>query len=103
MEVQIKEGVVFKELNKFILTIIITLMEAGDYIGKTMVITSAADGKHRPDSLHYKNRALDIRTKHLTKGEIEKLLDFLKKKLGQDYDVILEETHIHIEYDPKQV
>ncbi|MEN3039762.1 MAG: hypothetical protein ABDI07_11565, partial [Candidatus Kryptonium sp.] len=73
--------------------------------GKEMVITSANDSKHRQDSLHYKDLAIDIRTRHLEKYEKELVLSYLRAKLGEDYDVIFEENpeHIHIEYDPKDV
>ncbi len=104
MDVLVKEGVVFKRINSIYMRLFKTLMEAGDVIGKEMVITSAFDGKHKPSSFHYKHRALDIRTVHLTEEELEKLMEFLKENLVKlGYDVIYEKEppHIHIEYDPK--
>lgn len=101
MSILIKPGVVFKEINIFILKIFHCLIDLGMQLGKNMVITSANDGKHKEGSLHYKNLALDIRTRHLEKDEIQIVLNYLRNKLGGDYDVILESDHIHIEYDPK--
>lgn len=108
MAIKVKEGVVFKEINDVYLQIFNVLKEASKVFGVEMVITSANDGKHKVDSLHYLNKALDIRTKHLPDNKTKlELKNFLQNKLGKDYDVILEslggiQEHIHIEYDPKQ-
>jgi len=62
------------------------------------VITSTNEGTHSPSSLHYANLAVDIR---LPKDDVKKTLGVLKEVLGPSYDVILEASHFHIEYDPK--
>lgn len=72
------------------------LMEGKNYI---MTITSGNDGKHSKDSLHYKDRAIDIRIFDMKYPNRNWLM--IRKQLGKDYDVILEKTHIHIEYQPK--
>ena len=66
-----------------------------------MTITSGNDGIHMKNSKHYKNEAIDIRTRNM--NEQNKVLTqvWIKKWLGINYDVILESNHIHIEYDPK--
>ena len=62
-----------------------------------LIITSTYEGTHSEGSLQYANLAVDIRrTKGRTVGYNE-----IKRFLGDDYDVILEPDHIHIEYDPK--
>lgn len=66
-----------------------------------ITITSGNDGKHSKHSLHYKNKAIDIRTRDMEQKE--KVWRRIKYTLGRDYDVILEDDHIHIEYDPKIV
>jgi hypothetical protein len=63
------------------------------------VVTSTYEGTHMPASLHYVNRAADFRKPIDANAAVARL----KSKLGQDYDVVLEQTHIHIEYDPKDV
>lgn len=70
--------------------------------GRECVITSVADGKHSRGSLHYAGAAVDLRSRHLTTTEKENILADLKAKLNTDYDVILEATHFHIEYQPKE-
>ena len=62
-----------------------------------LVITSTYEGTHSEGSLHYADLAEDIR-RHKKGQEVR---DELKNKFGMDYDVVLEDDHIHIEYDPK--
>jgi len=62
-----------------------------------MVITSTYEGDHSDGSLHYADLAVDIR-KTIGCGIIGRKI---RAYLGKDYDVVLEATHIHIEYDPK--
>jgi len=68
-------------------------------------ITSAADGKHMAKSLHYVNRAFDVRIRNIV-GDIDAeaalWCERLRSTLGKDYDVVLEGDHIHIEFDPKE-
>lgn len=67
-------------------------------IGEEAVITSTYEGSHSPSSLHYANDAFDVR---LPKSDTNKIVQSLHGTLGPDFDVILESSHIHIEYDPK--
>lgn len=67
--------------------------------GREAVITSTYEGTHSPSSLHYANLAVDIRLPHTKVGEV---LRAIKLAIGEDYDVVLEKDHIHIEYDPKR-
>lgn len=65
------------------------------------IITSCTEGKHSKGSEHYKGDALDYRIRHLISGEAERIHAQIKERLGGDFDVVLEKTHIHIEFDPK--
>ena len=64
-----------------------------------VTVTSGKDGIHSKNSLHYVGRAIDIRTRDM------KLPAYTARKLkialGNNFDVILESDHIHIEFDPK--
>jgi hypothetical protein len=78
------------------------MMEKG-----TVWITSANDGEHSDGSLHFDNRAFDIRIKNIIAGTEFPLAargwaERMRVALGDDYDVILEDDHIHVEYDPKE-
>lgn len=68
--------------------------------GAELVITSANDGKHLPHSFHYKGLALDLRTYNLH-GRERMAAQELAIALGEEYDVVLEKDHIHLEHDPK--
>jgi len=65
-----------------------------------LVITSANDGRHMDGSLHYDDQALDLRVWALPNpaGTAREL----QKRLGEDFDVVFEETHIHAERDPEE-
>ena len=61
-----------------------------------LYITSLREGNHSHGSLHYEGNAFDIR-----KPQKMDLFD-IRELLGDDYDIVDEATHIHIEYDPKE-
>ncbi len=67
-----------------------------------LVITSVTDGRHSRGSAHYAGNAFDFRTRHMAQGLPARVKTELVRALGGDYDVVLEATHIHVEYDPKQ-
>ena len=69
----------------------------GSY-GYDLIITSTYEGTHSPGSLHYFNDAYDISNPPDHKDEI---IRKIRDSLGKDFDVIDEDNHIHIEYDPK--
>jgi hypothetical protein len=64
-----------------------------------MTITSAKDGVHMKNSLHYSGNAIDIRSRDMRNPNTTK--NTIKTALGAKFDVIYEIDHIHIEYDPK--
>ena len=70
--------------------------------GVPCVITSGSDGKHGPNSLHYKGKALDFRTNNLRGPQVHPIYLALKEALGAQFDVVLEADHIHCEFDPKE-
>ena len=69
--------------------------------GYEAVLTSTFDGSHSPSSLHYSNDAVDVRIHGLSTFDKDNIKQKLTARLGNDYDVVLEATHFHIEYDPK--
>lgn len=88
----------YPEMVRIVNTLRATVPETGD---NAVWITSANDSKHMEGSLHYKNRAFDVRIWNVKNEElVPGWVARLKLALGPDYDVILEPTHIHVEYDP---
>jgi hypothetical protein len=70
--------------------------------GVDTVVTAGTDGKHRVGSLHYSGNALDIRTRNIaTAAEKHEMCAKIAEALGKDFDVVLESTHLHVEFDPK--
>jgi hypothetical protein len=69
----------------------------------SVTITAARNGTHKPGSLHYKDAALDIRTKSLSTTVLGELFIRLRQKFPPPtYDVLLESSgtpnaHIHLE------
>ena len=81
------------EIRKKLTVLCYVLKKYGDM---ELVITSTYEGNHSPGSLHYANLAIDIR-KPIGNALIR---DKISEHLGDDFDVISEKDHIHIEYDP---
>lgn len=101
------EGVRFKKLLPEIYNIFPVLDMIFSGHGQDCVITSANDRTHMTNSLHYKDRAIDLRSHSLPSGSEEVVVNEIREAIGFDYDVLLEDQdspneHIHIEFDPKE-
>jgi hypothetical protein len=70
------------------------------YANRDAIVTYTTNGRHSERSLHYSGNAIDLRTRDLTREQIAAIVEQLREELGDDYDVIFEGDHIHIEYDP---
>jgi hypothetical protein len=72
--------------------------------GKELVITSGSEfsTRHSETSLHYSGNAVDLRTSYFRSGEVDIVKAEIKERLGRDFDVVIESTHIHLEYQPKR-
>jgi hypothetical protein len=70
-------------------------------------ITAGNDGRHMKNSLHYENRAIDLRANDLTAGQAAAIVSLLYITLPDGYYIQYEtfpnpqNNHIHIEYDPR--
>lgn len=69
--------------------------------GKEFTITSGTEGPHGRASLHFIGNALDIRTHGWLSSELKDITADLDASLGIDFDVVLEGSHIHVEFQPK--
>ena len=69
-----------------------------------LIVTSLKDShESRPKSLHNKGLAVDLRTKHVNAMKVAIIAQELHEQLDPlGFDVVMENDHIHIEYDPKQ-
>lgn len=71
-----------------------------EVVGRDAIVTSARDGQHSPTSKHYTGEAVDLRTRDLDAVQKSELTGRLIAALGVAWDVVLEQTHLHVEYDP---
>jgi conjugal transfer mating pair stabilization protein TraG len=70
------------------------------------LITSGNDStRHRKNSLHYQNRALDLRGNNLPDGKLQGIARELQKRLGGRFRILTElfprqpaRDHIHLEF-----
>ena len=120
MRINIKEGVKFRVFNEFFTMFHMGLIRAthafitfnhGTWLP---TITSANDGVHGKNSLHFKDLAWDIRSNDLPKHLKGEFLRGLQIQLGKDFQCLYEEEetdatgaitkgeHFHVEYDPKR-
>tara|TARA_R110000796_G_scaffold252500_1_gene387169 strand:- start:16171 stop:16644 length:474 start_codon:yes stop_codon:yes gene_type:complete len=63
----------------------------------------AGDGVHKKTSKHYTGDAFDCRIRNIAGGHqaVVNIYNTIRRVLGDDFDVVLEKDHIHVEYDPK--
>jgi hypothetical protein len=68
--------------------------------------TSVNDGEHKAGSLHYVDRAVDYRMKHVDKMDTKLAIwSEIRQLLAPLFDVLFEDAgkaneHLHVEYDP---
>jgi len=102
MHLTLKPGVkLFGIRPEMVLASIIVASIFAEFDNAQCVITSATDSKHGNYSHHYKGFALDFRTRHIKQGWLERLRERIQVALGDEFQVVLEATHLHVEFDPK--
>lgn len=100
---KLKPGVIVQGISNEAIFGVLAAQAVYQKYGLDFVITSMLDGKHSSKSKHYRGDAVDIRTRHIQNDNMKaQIVADIKSALGDDYDVILESTHIHLEYDPRR-
>lgn len=98
MRITAKQGVSLTTLDPVMFFALYQASRAYQLAGATeLVVTSTTDGEHMPRSLHYRGLAVDLRLP--PRASTDEVVSRLKQYLPQ-FDVILETTHVHVEYDP---
>lgn len=101
----LKDGTKFSDLDSAIVFAAIVANDLWQELGVTSgaTLTSGTDGVHSTGSLHYEGRAIDIRIWNLPNGgdDAQGAARMLRERLTDDYDVVVESTHIHVEFDPR--
>ena len=67
--------------------------------GESLILTCGLNGVHSAGSLHYSGYAVDIRTRMFSEQQKRSVYRKIKEVLGIAYDVILHDSHIHVEFD----
>ena len=99
--IRIKSGVTFHEdsFRTYAIPYLIRIAIQTAPSGYDPTITSAGDGRHSVNSAHYTGKALDFRTRDLKKEEVPIWADRMRMALGNQYFVLVESDHIHVQYN----
>ena len=98
---KIKKGTNVNGLKPEIVLIFPVVESVYKEYGAEAVLTSGVDSKHGDHSHHYKGLATDWRTRNVEKQFHTSLTKRLRDSLSEQYQVVYERNHIHIEFDPK--
>jgi hypothetical protein len=87
------------------ITMIVSMIEdaVGAYTSKPAILTSGTDRTHGWGSLHYVGQGLDFRWDGYSMTTAHLVASQLRSCLGKHYDVVVEDDHIHVEFQPKRV
>jgi hypothetical protein len=96
---QLKTGVDIRKVNPEMVLGLIIADGVFRKFDAEMVVTSVCDGKHMSGSKHYLGLAADLRIWGL-EGKLDQIVSALKTAMNNNYDVVKESDHIHLEYDP---
>ena len=98
---KIKHGVKLSGIRPEILVGMMVAKDVVDAHNIDCVITCGLDGKHMAHSKHITGFAIDLRSREFTKEQIDDVLHLLKTNLGEEFDVLFEGNHFHVEFDPE--
>jgi hypothetical protein len=104
-DIKLKKHANVKNLDSNIISIIPIVTGAyRDVLGDeyTPTITSGNDSRHSRNSLHYEDKAIDLRTirsKEINRRKALKIYKKIKYRLPDGYNIILESDHIHLSYN----
>lgn len=68
---------------------------------ESFVVTSIIEGEHSSGSLHYMGCGADLR-RPPSDPLAKQIVAEAKAALGDDFDIVLESDHIHMEFQPKK-
>lgn len=97
----LKPGVRISGIRPELLLAIIAAERVFEKAGHDVTVTACVEGKHAANSLHYVGLAVDLRTKDILPADALGIIARIKVALGDDFDVVHEVDHVHIEFQPK--
>lgn len=104
-KIHAKDGVFFNKLIPLLQIAVLITKHVFEKAGFLYTLTSTTDGQHRLNSYHYTGKAFDSRTRHIQDQHKLDLIavevyDILER-LDEHFQVVIENTHLHIELDRK--
>ncbi len=96
--IHLKKGVRLHGIKPELVLALVIADQVYTKMGHDLVITSVIDGEHGRASIHWVGGAVDIR---LPGDQGIAARNRIARRIGQDFDVVLEGNHIHIEWQPK--
>lgn len=99
---RLKKGVRVAGLRGESLVAILAANDLCQERGIELVLTSVCEGGHQPGSRHFLGLGFDLRIRDMPEEFHKDFRDELAGRLGDDYDVMLEKDHIHVEFDPEK-
>ena len=99
----IKPGVHIHNLQPQMVVALIVANDVWKALGQDLVWTCCNEARHRQKSYHVLGYAIDFRSNYFSPHQKRAAAIKLREALGENYDVIAEDTHIHCEYDPPQL
>lgn len=100
--IKLKSGARIDNLQPEIVLGILIAEGVYDSLGVDLVITEVTGSKHQKGSLHYVGLAVDLRSRDFSKEQLPVVLANLRENLGTEFDVVYEQDHVHVEFDPKE-
>ena len=100
--VKIKPGVCFHHMTFLLPEVlrIIYIVQKVAPMNYEITITSGCEGDHIVNSSHYKGKAFDFRIRDFPKDKhLTVWKDRIQSALGSCYFVLLEDDHLHVQYN----
>lgn len=95
---QTKDGVKLDKLQFVMRPVLVEAEEIWQENGRELVITSTTESVHSAGSYHYYGLAVDLRTNYFDEVTKQKVYKKLQEKLEGRFRVVLEKTHIHVQF-----
>lgn len=95
-----KPGVKIRGVRTEMVAVWPTIAQCYTDFGYECVITSVTDGKHE-EIVHILGFATDFRTRHVSGSDMPAVVKNVKARLSDEFDVVLEGNHLHVEFDPR--
>jgi hypothetical protein len=112
MTFTVKSGVILTEVHPAMVAAWPTIMQVLRRHGLNTTLTSGRDGTHMEGSYHYHwpLQACDFRTwdpdeppgTQLSQERKEAIAEDLRRELGEPFQVVVERTHLHVEFDERK-